>query len=97
MSQNLPILLQLRVISSRKVLVDMEVKEVSLPSLNGYLGILPGHRPLFLALGKGQITYRADGREEDLSVQWGYAEILPDRVLVFTELSEDETEQSFKG
>jgi F0F1-type ATP synthase epsilon subunit len=29
------------------------VQEVSLPSLEGYLGILPGHRPLVLALGEG--------------------------------------------
>lgn len=96
MTQNLPPSLRLKVIAPQKLLVDEEVREVSLPSLEGYLGILPGHRPLFLALGKGRITYYAAQKEEKLSVQGGYAEILPDRVLVFTELSEDETEQPIK-
>jgi len=94
MTQKLPSSLRLKVIAPRKLLVDEEVQELSLPSLDGYLGILPGHRPLFLALGKGRITYRVAGKEENLSVQGGYAEILPEKVLVFTELSEDETEQS---
>lgn len=97
MTHNLPSSLRLRVISLRQLLVDEEVQEVSLPSLEGYLGILPGHRPLFLALGQGAITYRLAGREEELSIGGGYAEILPDNVLVFTELMKDEARQPEKG
>jgi len=97
MTQDLPLSLQLKVITPRKLLVDEEVGEVSLPSLEGYLGVLPGHRPLFLALGKGRITYRMAQKEETLSVQGGYAEILPEKVVVFTEQVEDETEQPTEG
>ncbi len=97
MSDKLPSSLRFKVIAPRKLLVDEEVQEISLPSLDGYLGILPGHRPLFLALGKGRITFNVAEKEEILSVQGGYAEILPERVLVFTELSEDETEKPVEG
>ena len=98
MTQDLLLSLQLKVITPRKLLVDEEeVGEVSLPSLEGYLGVLPGHRPLFLALGKGRITYRMAQKEETLSVQGGYAEILPEKVVVFTEQVEDETEQPTEG
>ncbi|NQT79723.1 MAG: hypothetical protein HQ555_04955 [Candidatus Aminicenantes bacterium] len=97
MTQDLPLSLQLKVITPRKLLVDEEVGEVSLPSLEGYLGVLPGHRPLFLALGKGRITYRMAQKEEVLYVQGGYAEILPEKVVVFTEQVEDETEQPAEG
>jgi len=97
MTQKLPSSLRLKVIAPRKLLVDEEVQELSLPSLDGYLGILPGHRPLILALGKGRITYRIAEEEEIIYVQGGYAEVLPDRVLVFTELSEDETEKPIEG
>ena len=97
MTNNLPSSIRLRVVSPRKLLVDEEVQEVSLPSLEGYVGILPGHRFLFLALGKGKITYRMAGREEGVNVQGGYAEVLPDKVLVLTESTEDETQQSAEG
>jgi len=97
MTDNLPSSIRLRVVSPRKLLVDEEVQEVSLPSLEGYVGILPGHRFLFLALGKGKITYRMAGREEGVSVQGGYAEVLPDKVLVLTESTEDETQQPAEG
>ncbi len=89
---SLPSSLRLKVIAPRKLLADLDVQEVSLPSLEGYLGILPGHRPLFLALGKGKITYRAAGRERELFVQGGYAEVQPEKVLVFTEMSKDEVD-----
>ena len=97
MTNNLPSSIRLKVISSRKVLVDEEVQEVSLPSLEGYMGILPGHRPLILALSEGDITYRLAGREERLTVRGGFAEVLPEKVLVFTDLIENETQQPAEG
>ncbi len=97
MTDNLPSSLRLKVVSPKKLLVDEEVQEVSLPSLEGYVGILPGHRFLFLALGKGEITFRMAGGEESVNIQGGYAEVLPDKVLVLTEPTEHETQQPSEG
>jgi len=94
MNQNLPSSLRLTVITPLKLLVDEEVETVSIPSLEGYLGVFPGHRPLFLALGEGKITYRVGQKEDHLAVQGGYAEILSERVVIFAEVSENEIEQS---
>jgi F-type H+-transporting ATPase subunit epsilon len=93
MSQGPLTSLHLRVITPRSLVVDEEVEEVTIPSLDGELGILPGHRPLYAALGSGELTYRASGRRESLSVRGGYAEVGPERVTAFTELSEDEEDQ----
>jgi F-type H+-transporting ATPase subunit epsilon len=90
MSEALPSSLKLRVITSREVLVDDEVEEVSIPSLDGYLGILPGHRDLMVALGKGAIEYRRSQSKKQISVKGGYARIQPENVLVFTDLEKDE-------
>ncbi len=97
MSQDLPALLKLKVISPTDLLVDEEVLEVSLPSLEGYLGILPGHRPLFVALGQGLLIYKRSNKQSELPVQRGYAEILPDRVFVFIEKAKDEKKRSSEG
>ncbi len=80
----------LKVITPKLLLVEAEVDEVSIPSLDGYIGVLPGHRPLMTALGQGTITYRQGRDEESFAVQGGTAEILPDKVIVFTELSDED-------
>ena len=90
MSEALPLSFKLRVITSHKVLVDEQVEEVSIPSLEGYLGILPGHRNLLVALGKGAIEYRKAQSKKHVAVNGGYASVQPESVLVFTDLDEDE-------
>lgn len=97
MSQDLPTSLHLKVVSPTELLVDEEVQEVYLPSLDGYLGIFPAHRPLFVALGQGYLAYRSSNKQAELRVSGGYAEILPDRVLVFTEKGKDEKSQLPEG
>ena len=82
--------LALRIIAPRNLEVEAEVLEVTLPSLDGSLGILPGHRPMVLALGRGSLVYRDEKGEESLSIRGGYAEVGPEAVLIFTELSDDE-------
>jgi F-type H+-transporting ATPase subunit epsilon len=79
---------QLKVITPRRILCEADAEEVSLPSLEGLIGILPGHRPMIVALGRGPLTYRADGETGSHEVRGGYAEIMPDKVLVFTDVGE---------
>ncbi|MDH4217842.1 MAG: hypothetical protein OEY18_10150 [Candidatus Aminicenantes bacterium] len=94
MSLDLPTTLKLKVISPSELLVDEEVQEVFLPSLEGLLGIYPGHRSLLVALGQGSLTYKRLGKETQLPVQGGVAEVFPDRVLVFIKQGKDENDQS---
>ena len=80
--------LHLHVVTPRRLLVDAEVDEARIPGLDGQIGILPGHRPLMLALGKGPVIFRQGTDEETIEVEGGTAEIVSDRVLVFTALPE---------
>ena len=64
------------------------VQSVEIPGKEGYLGILPGHAPLITELGIGILTYRKGGETRYLTVIDGYAEVLPDRVIVLAEISE---------
>ncbi|MFO7865410.1 MAG: hypothetical protein R6V02_01170 [Candidatus Aminicenantes bacterium] len=90
MSGEIPSSLKLRVYSFQRVMVDDHVQEVTIPGLDGYFGIFPGHRPMVLALGKGRFSYRISGREKTHLVEGGYAEISPEDVLVFTAESEED-------
>lgn len=97
MSESSPPRLRLKVITSQRLLVEDEADEVSLPGLDGELGVLPGHRPLITALGRGELAFRRAGRERRFAVEGGTAEVTPERVLVFTELARDEADGNAQG
>jgi len=90
MSDGASATLTLKVVTPGRLLVEAEVPAVSLPGLDGELGILPGHRPLVATLGSGELAYELDGRRETWAVRGGHAEVRPGSVMVFTELAEDE-------
>lgn len=90
MSDGLPANLLLKVVTPRRLVVETEVEAVFLPTLEGQIGVLPGHRPLFVAIGKGKLIYREGGSEESVAIRGGYAQIQPEKVVVMTEAGEDD-------
>jgi F-type H+-transporting ATPase subunit epsilon len=79
---------QLEIVTPTKFLVKEAAEEAQLPGLSGYLGVLPGHAPLLTELAVGVITYKASGSTHALSVAWGFAEVLPDKVTILAEAAE---------
>ncbi len=84
----LPGSILLDVVTPDRKLVAEAVDEVILPGTLGYLGVLPGHAPLLTALGIGELFYRQGTARRYLSLAWGFAEILPERVSVLAEIAE---------
>lgn len=79
---------QLEIVTPAKLMVKDVAEEAQIPGLSGYLGILPGHAPLITELAVGVITYKASGTTHTLSVAWGFAEVLPDKVTILAEAAE---------
>ena len=92
MSEGIPVFLKLKVITPDQLLINEEAHEVGLPGLDGCLGILPGHSPLLVTLGKGDLTYLISNKEKRVSVSGGCAEVYPDRINVFTKIKDNEQE-----
>jgi F-type H+-transporting ATPase subunit epsilon len=90
MSDGVPARIHLKVVTPRRLLVEADVEAVFLPSLEGEVGVLPGHRPLFIGIGRGRLSYRAAGDEESFTIQGGYAQVQPEKVVVMTEVGEDD-------
>jgi len=84
----MPDTFQLEIVTPEKLVVNEAVEEAQIPGIGGYLGILPGHAPLLTELAVGIITYRAQGVTKSLSVAWGFAEVLPDKVTMLAETAE---------
>jgi F-type H+-transporting ATPase subunit epsilon len=79
---------QLEIVTPEKQVVSDSAEEAQIPGKNGYLGILTGHAPLITELAVGEITYRKGGHTSVLSVAWGFAEVLPDKVTILAEAAE---------
>ena len=86
----LPEAIELVVVTPERELLRETVVEVTIPGLDGELGILPGHAPLMTELGIGELSYRTATTSQPiaLSVVRGFAEVLPVRVTVLAETAE---------
>jgi F-type H+-transporting ATPase subunit epsilon len=84
----LPEKIELEVVTPARFVLDEKVESIEMPGKDGYLGILPGHAPLLTELGVGILTYQKGAEVRRLTVVNGYAEVLPDRVIVLAEVSE---------
>ena len=79
---------QLEIVTPDKLVVDDRAEEMQIPGKNGYLGVLPGHAPLITELAVGEINYRRGGTTQRLSVAWGFAEVLPEKVTILAQTAE---------
>jgi F-type H+-transporting ATPase subunit epsilon len=81
-------MIQLTVVTPERSLVNEQVDELQIPGAEGYLGVLPGHAPLFTELKVGELSYRKGSTWTSLAVAWGFAEVLPDQVRILAETAE---------
>jgi F-type H+-transporting ATPase subunit epsilon len=84
----LPENIELEVVTPERHVLSESVQSLEMPGKDGYLGILPGHAPLITELGVGILTYHKGTEVRYVTVIHGYAEVLPDRVIVLAETSE---------
>lgn len=80
--------IELEIVTPERLVVKDRAEEIQIPGRNGYLGILPGHAPLITELAVGEIVYTKAGVATHLSVAWGFAEVLPDKVTILAEAAE---------
>ena len=84
----LPEAIELQIVTPERHVLQESVQSVEVPGKEGYLGVLPGHAPLITELGIGILGYRRGSESKFVTVIHGYAEVLPDRVIVLAEIAE---------
>lgn len=88
MDDSLPTQIQLEIVTPDRQLVHETVTAVTIPGKQGYLGILPGHAPLLSELKAGELVYTREEAKHYLAVSWGFAEVLPSRVIILAHTAE---------
>jgi F-type H+-transporting ATPase subunit epsilon len=83
----MPIHIEL-VTQERKVFEDKEVDSISLPGIEGEMGIRPGHAPVLTTLGFGEMVVRKGNAEERYAIYGGVVDVRPDKVVVLADLAD---------
>jgi F-type H+-transporting ATPase subunit epsilon len=79
-------LLQVRLVTPDRVLLDATAEAVELPSMSGYLEALYGAAPLLAELGAGEVRlHGGTSGDQVFFVAWGFVEVLPERVTILAE------------
>jgi F-type H+-transporting ATPase subunit epsilon len=80
--------ISLEVVTPTKIELKTQADYVVAPTIDGMVGILPGHIRLITQLATGVLRYQADGVDHYLAVSEGFMEVTPTKVIVLAEAAE---------
>ena len=81
--------LQLEIVTPEKLVYSDTIETVVLPTVEGEVGILPGHLPLLTQLEPGELRVMKASKPETLAVGGGFVEVSADKVSVLAESAID--------
>lgn len=87
-------MLEIEVITPERIVHRTQGKEVVIPTVDGFIGVRPGHLPLIAPLKTGQVVVKSENNQEEyLIVQGGFVEVLPDKIRIMADSAEREEER----
>jgi F-type H+-transporting ATPase subunit epsilon len=79
--------LKLEIVTPEAKVYSEDVDMVTLPGVEGEMGIFPMHVPLMTQLTAGEISVRKGNQDFFLAVGAGFVEVTPDKVSILTDMA----------
>jgi F-type H+-transporting ATPase subunit epsilon len=79
--------LKLEIVTPDSVVYSEDVHMVTLPAIEGQIGVYPMHIPLLTQIVPGEIIVQKDGQESYLAVGEGVVEVTATRVAIVTDMA----------
>ena len=79
--------LKLEIVTPEAKIYSEDVDMVTLPGIEGEMGIYPMHVPLMTQLSSGELVARKGGQDHFLAIGEGFVEITGSRVAVMTDMA----------
>jgi len=79
--------LRLEIVTPEAKTYSEDVEMVTLPAVEGEMGIFPQHVPLMTQIVSGEVIVRKDGRDYFLAVGEGFVQITGERVAIMTDMA----------
>ena len=80
--------IELEIITPEKKFYSGPAEGIIMPAIDGQYGVQPGHEPVVTALEPGTVRYCVDGTWEEAVVSMGFAEVMPDYVILLVDTAE---------
>jgi len=81
--------MEFEIVSPERVVLKVDIAQVTVPTVDGEITILPMHVPLVALLKPGVIEARLkDGQSEIMAVSGGLVEVLPGKVVILADSAE---------
>ncbi|MGM0365869.1 MAG: ATP synthase F1 subunit epsilon [Actinomycetota bacterium] len=72
------------IVTPEEVIFEGDVEFISVPSVEGSMGLLPGHMPVVCQLDVGIIKTRSGSGQQHIAVQRGYMEYFNNNANILT-------------
>jgi F-type H+-transporting ATPase subunit epsilon len=79
--------LKLEIVTPTKIAFSEDVHMVTLPAIEGQMGVYPDHMPLITQIEPGEVIVTRDGQERYLAVGEGLVEITAGSVSIVTDMA----------
>lgn len=79
--------LHVEIVTVENVVYSDDVDMVVAPGVEGVLGILPGHAPLFTMLQTGEAKVKKGADEQHLLISGGFLEVSNNRVTILADVA----------
>jgi F-type H+-transporting ATPase subunit epsilon len=79
--------LKLEIVTPDSKVYSEDVDMVTLPGVEGEMGIYPQHVPLLTQITAGEVIARKNGQDHSLAVGDGFVEITGDHVAIMTDMA----------
>ena len=85
-------MIHLQIITPEKTVLDEEVDQVSLPTENGQITILPKHTNLITTIEPGELIFKKHQKENHMAAGYGFAQVTSSGVKILVDLAAGEEE-----
>lgn len=89
--------LQLKIVTPEKMIYDEPCDMVTVPSLDGELGILPNHANLMAKLRPGELRIKKGSKSEILASGGGFMQMVDNTLTIMTDLAVTDSEIDLKA
>ena len=79
--------LKLQIITPEAIVYSEDVEMVTLPGVEGQLGVFPQHVPLLTQMLPGEVIVSKGGQTQSLAVGEGVIEVTADHVAILTDMA----------